>query len=344
MSHEGRETDNLYRLIDLHLEQMEPEESQQFRSEIEFSAELTSKSKAVREVFHTLDHYEVEEPPPDLSDRILGYVDQQTATLPFREPRSAVPAGAAHDMAAIPVLSLRELIAIAACITLFVGIFVPGYYKVQNLNARHTCQKNLASILGGTVAYAEENKGYLPQLAYVNGGSWLRTRTPNVLRVSNTAPMYLLLRDGHVKSARVFICPSALAAETARPMRAKDYSEFDDFAEPVNVTYSFQYMNEPKGRPLEDMDPRMVLVADRNPLFAGKTPIRTTSPQGETFLNSPLHENGAGQNVVFLNGQRAWTTRPDVGVDGDDIYRTGDLLRYTGTERPQSETDNLLVP
>lgn len=346
MEYERPDTESsAYRLIDLHLEQLDREEAQPLKSRIAASPELTAQDRAVRDVFRALDTYRVEEPPDDLSDRIMGYIDRQTAALPFRKTQSAVPAGAAHQLAAIPVLSLRELIAIAACITLFVGIFVPGYFKAQNIAARSRCQINLASVGAGAAAYAEANDGYLPQPAYVRGGSWLPTTAPNVPRVSNTQPMYMLRRHGYVKSARVFICPQALKDRRARPMRTDDYKAFSDFAEPLNCTYSFQYMNVSQGRNIEGMDPRMALVADRNPFFAENAlSLVTANAHGEDVINSPLHENGAGQNVLFVTGEARWVTRPDVGVDGDDIYRAGELMRYVGTETPRSETDNFLVP
>jgi hypothetical protein len=93
------------------------------------------------------------------------------------------------------------------------------------------------------------------------------------------------------------------------------------------------------------MDPRMAMVADRNPLFTDNpVSLAVSNPDGEGFINSPLHENGAGQNVVFMTGETQWFTRPDVGVNGDDIYRSGELMRYVGNETPLFETESFLVP
>ncbi len=140
-------------------------------------------------------------------------------------------------------MGFRRLVAIAACITLFVGIFVPGYFKAQNIAQRNLCRENLRQIWGGFASYAQENKGYLAYAGCVPGGSWLPTRVPDVKSFSNTAALFTLVRGQYVRDARVFICPSA---PQSRPMLAENYREFGDFAEPENVSYSFQYMNLPK--------------------------------------------------------------------------------------------------
>jgi hypothetical protein len=278
-----------------------------------------------------------------LAEAVLERVEAQTAIYPFEHAASAVPAGSAHDLSASPVLSLRELIAIAACVTLFVGIFVPGYFKAQNIAVRNRCLDNLRQIWGGAAEFAEANNGYVAHAGYVPGASWLPTRVPNVKRASNTAYMYKLVKDGYIRDTRVFICP---ASPNARPMRADNYGEFEDFAEPANNSYSFLFMNVPEPRRLADLQTdskgAMVLVGDRNPLTDTQYAAKL-NPYDESSCNSPTHD-GAGQNAVYVTGQAAWFTQPTIGVDRDNIYRAGRLVRYQGTESPIGPTDTLLVP
>ena len=268
----------------------------------------------------------------------MARVGQESPLLPFKEASSAVPAGTARDLSATPVLSLRELIAIAACITLFVGVFVPGYFKAQNMARRNLCQKQLGDIWQGMAAYAQDNQGYLAWAGYVPNGSWLPARTPNVRRVSNTKPVYKLLRHGFVRDARIFICPSMTHG---RPMLAEDYREFTDFPERANVTYSFLFMNLPKGRRMDKMPARMVLGADLNPLFDSRAVGHRINPYDEAG-NSFAHEEGAGQNAVYVGGRGGWFTEATIGVNRDNIYRAGELVHYQGTETPVSDDDTFL--
>ena len=126
-------------------------------------------------------------------------------------------------------------------------------------------------------------------------------------------------------------------------MLADNYREFNDFAEPANNSYSYQLMNVPKGPRLHKMNPMVVLMGDRNPLFDSRAG-HNLSPYDESAINSVAHEQGAGQNVVYVSGHGGWFTHPTIGVNRDNIYRIKQLMRYQGTEKPASPTDTMLVP
>lgn len=330
-------------LLDLHLDRLDPARADELNAALSEDADLASRSHVLGEVLGRLDACEVSDPSYDLSAMVMARIDEQAAILPFRQAASAVPPGSAQDLSASPVLSLRELIAIAACITLFVGIFVPGYFKAQSIAMRNRCLDNVRQIWAGTSQFAEANAGFLPHTGYVEGGSWLPTRVPNVRRFSNTAYVYRLVKDGYVRDTRIFVCP---ASPHGRPMLADNYREFNDFAEPVNTTYSYLFMNVPKPLRVSDLKTgrgQLVLVADSNPLFDGRSAAQV-NPYDETGDNSVAHEGASGQNAAYITGQADWFSQPTIGVDGDNIYRAGKLVRYQGTERPVCPTDTLLVP
>ncbi len=343
MAHEPERIEFL--LLDLHLEQLEPGQAAQVREALDAFPDLAEKNQRLTEVLSILDRHASPQPRPGLAERVLTRVESQAAVYPFEKAAaSAAPPGRGHELSAGPVLSLRELIAIAACITLFVGIFVPGYHKAQNIAVRNRCLDNLRQIWGGASEFAEANNGNLAHAGYVPGGSWLSTRVPNVQRASNTAYMYKLVRENFVRDTMVFLCP---ASPNGRPMRAENYREFNDFAEPANSTYSYLFMNVPKPLRLVDLQEgsqgRIGLAGDRNPLFDSNSVARL-NPYDENSGNSPTHENGAGQNVVYISGWAGWFTQPTVGVERDNIYRAGKQMRYQGIESPVCPTDTLLIP
>lgn len=329
-------------LLDLHLNRLGADQAREVEEALAASGELARQSRALRDLLGLLDKADVPEPPGDLADAVMARIDAQTAPVPFRE-MSPVPAEERPGVSGHPMLSLRELIAIAACITLFVGIFVPGYQKAQNVARRTMCRNNLNSMSIGYSAYAQQNNGFLPWFGYAPDASWLPVRTPDVPRYSNTRTMFVLLKQGLISNddPRLFICP---AMPNAQPMIAQDYKRFDDFAEPANVSYSSIIMNVPQGRRVEKMDPQMVIVADVTPLFDGRGGSHRISPYDE-IGNSLTHEDGAGQNAVHVSGSGGWYTRPTIGVDRDNIYQVGNRRGgYTGRERPLSDTDTMLVP
>jgi hypothetical protein len=327
----------------MHLNRLDPEQMTTVEDALANSPQLARQSRALREVLSLLDRWEVPEPPNDLAESVLARVENHQRIIPFEEAAGqsspGLPARSGQEISVSPVLSLRELIAIAACITLFVGIFVPGYFKAQNIARRNLCRENVRQMFAGIGAYAETNRGFIQYAGYVPGGFYRQTTIPNVPRYSNSRPLYMLLRDGYVPSARVFVCPSV---PHSRPMMAEDYRAFNDFAEPVNNTYSFQYANLPQGRRLADMDPQMIILADRNPFLDGRA-VHQLSPFDDASGNSLSHEDGAGQNAIGADGVGGWFTQPNIGVDQDNIYRAGERVRYQGNEQPISSTDSFLV-
>src|SRR5262245_52303183 len=127
-----------FRLLDLHLNRLEPGEALQVEESIAASAELAAQSRALRDVLSMLDRDEAPETPGDLVESVMARVEAEPRVIPF--PQKAAGAGAlrsGQEISATPVLSLRELVAIAACITLFIGVFVPGYFKAQNIARRN---------------------------------------------------------------------------------------------------------------------------------------------------------------------------------------------------------------
>ncbi|MCL2329705.1 MAG: hypothetical protein FWC56_00200 [Phycisphaerae bacterium] len=339
-----------FKLLDWHLQQLDAEEASQVQGAVMASPELGEKDHRLQEVLALLDRCEVPVAPLGLADRVLSRVQSQpqaespNTVYPFEKPAPVFRAESIREISARAVLSLRELVAIAACITLFFGIFVPGYSKAKSLATRNRCLSNLQQVWTGASTYAAANNDQLAHVGFFPGASWLSTKTPNVERYSNTAPMYALLKNGYLRDARVFVCP---AASHARVMRPEDgeFKAFKDFAEPCNTTYSYIFSNTPKPIRLAQLEGRLGLAGDRNPLLDNWS-AGMVNPYDDASGNSTMHGNGgaAGQNVVFVNGQAGWFRQPTVGVDNDNVYRAGSLPQLSGTEEPVCSTDTLLIP
>jgi hypothetical protein len=338
MSDHGNEFDELAgQLIDLHLGRLEPDEAARLASRLAASPEARLQSERCAELLKELDAFEAPA-PSDLAERVLSRIGATERVIPFPEIESVSAAAGGDEGSRSPLFSLRELVVIAACITLFVGIFIPGYYKAQAISKKNLCRQHLAQIYGGLSAYQQANAGFLPFAGAVPGGSWLQVRTPGVLRASNTRHIYLTVRDGYITNTEVFLCPGQ---DQGVRMVMDNYRRVDDFAEPGNIGYSVQNNNSPRPAATPRLSNRMVYVGDANPFFAGRM-AHVLDPSG--VENSSSHEANAGQNVLALDGQVAWVTRPTVGVAGDHIYQAGTLKRYVGTELPQGPTDTFLVP
>jgi hypothetical protein len=319
-------------VLDFHLGRLTAREAEKVRSRLAESPDLAARSRALESVLGALDADAAPEPPADLAERVLAYVDERTAVLPM----TAAPAEAAPGPAGR--WGWRDVLAVAACVVLLFTVFIPGYRKARQASARHRCLSHLHQISDGMFQYASANSGFLPYAGYVPGGSWLPGSEAGGREASNTRHVFRLLRQGRIKKVRIFLCP---ADKQARPMKAQDVRSLEDFPTRSNNSYSFIFMNRPEGQRPSQMPEDMVLAADRNPHFPGAAgEPRAVPPTG----NSPIHEGGAGQNAIYVDGSGGWFTSPRIGVDRDDIYRVDDLEYYEGVEAPQSETDTFLPP
>ena len=328
-------------LIDCCLGWLDPKSAETARATVGGSPELRRQGANLEHLLAELAAYEAPAPPANLAERVLARIEESEALIPFpvSGPSPAVPSGGEREFSGSPMLSLRELITIAACITLFVGIFVPGYYKARAISKRTVCRDNQRQIYAGFRQYAEAtaNGGFLPYAGEIPGGTWLRVPYPGVLRASNTRHAYLAVKEGYVP-ARVFVCPGV---DRGIPMIMENPRKANDFAEPANCTYSFQNQNVPRPRPLSQLSPGMSIGADPNPHFSGDA-VHNLDPAEPS--NSYSHDPNAGQNVMYVDGHSNWVTRPTVGVNADNIYLAGPLRHYTGTEVPLYPTDSFLVP
>jgi len=321
-------------LVDYHLGQLDPQTAGQVQKALADSAQLAARSEAVARLLARLDAWEVPAPPTDLAGRVLQRVQETERTVRMPTPARAlfeqagVGAGASGGLS----FSIRELVALAACIVLFVGVFTPAFQRARSLAHRQLCGNNLRAVMTGMTAYAQTFRGQLP-FAGARQGAFVRT--PGVARVSNSRHPYVLVRLRFVQPQK-FICP---ARKDAIVMVADDPAQFDDFPEPANISYDTQNLNGP--RPRIDEHPEMAIIADRNPLLDGGY-VHRLGPYEQ--LNSRTHENGSGQNVGYCSGVVAFTRTPACGVCGDDIWRPARVKRLTGLDVPRYPTDSFLIP
>lgn len=282
-----------------------------------------------------LSSWDAGEPPPGMNERIMSRIESLQKTISF-EQAAALPTEAPARRAGGWYFSVRDLVAAAACLILTVGLFVPGYRGARAIMERNACQDNMASLYSGMAGFARDNGGQLPYAGAPSRSNWLPSGRSGSTVGANARNLYLLLKHGYVKQARVFLCPSR---PNAVPLNRRDFRKLDNFPARANVSYSMQNLAGPF-RPTMRTDPNMAILGDANPLFDGDV-VRELL--GGT-INSSAHGKRTGQNVLYISGRVIFARKPTVGVQGDNIWRAGDLTEYSGTEVPLYATDSFLVP
>jgi len=318
--------DDQDRLIEYHLGWLDDEQRRRAEEQMEFDPELAAEGRALERLFGLLAAYEVDV-PPDLTERTIEGVERRLRPVKISPEPVAVVGGGG--------LSVRDLVAAAAMIAIVLALLVPAYVRAREEGRRAACRAQLRNIGYAVLTYGTTYAGQLPFAGHRAGAYWLPVRKPGTPVSDNDRHLYLLVRM-RLAEPEWFVCPDRCDGIV---MQADRPEAFRTFPERANCTYSFQCMAGPRPR-LTDY-PRMPILADQTPVFAGGRYVRPCNPD----CNSPNHRS-AGQNVLFADGSVQWTTGPKIGIAGDNIWflQHKGLDEYLGVETPKSPTDAFLVP
>lgn len=238
-------------------------------------------------------------------------------------------------------IRLADLVSVAAVILIGCGVLFPVLGSMREQSRRAICQANLGSTATAMSTYAGSNRDALPMAtASLGGGKWWDVGAPT--KVSNSANLYTLARDGYLSLANL-ACPGNPAAPTGQPAPgAWDWRRLEE------VSYSYQLVFGP--RPAWNGGPRMPILADRSPVVLRAIRGEAIDP----FANAPNHR-GAGQHMLANDGSVMWATSP-VLKNGDNIWlpravearvrqMSGQSMRpLEGTELPGAVDDVVLGP
>lgn len=320
-------------LLDDQLGQLSKAEAEQLAKALAADPALAARHQSVQRLLEPLDAWTTPPPPGNLAERILAKIaaHDSSALVPTVSP---LQTGSQGDFARRSPFSFRELLALAAVVTFFGAILVPGVSHMRMKSQRVACGNNLAGIGRAVSAYASDHSGALPRVRMIPGGKWLRFSDGNGPYSPNSRSPFLLLRFRYVLSPKQFLCPSNRDAVV---MKVENAHALADFPDPRNCSYDSLNMGGPT--PLLASAPRQPYMADANPLFVNGR-FHLVDPE----THSPNHHKLGGQNVLFLDGSADWCVSPHYDHRGDNIWQAGSVRIYKGTEVQTSKHDTFLVP
>jgi len=313
-------------LIDYVLGRCEPAEAEEVVARLTSEPAFAAMHADISNAMAALGACDVPDPPADLAERALARVEVMRRT----EALIAAPPPAAPIRA--PLVSYRELAALAAVFVAAMCIIFPSLRRARHETRRALCGANIGMIHTALNHYASGNARALPESPPV-AENWLKR--PGRTYASNTAGLFVLIRKNYAPPD-VFQCPAAGGGSfTVR-------SDLVDFPASRNIGYSYQFSI---GRALRQSDPVLVKVAGQLPILADANPIFAGGQFRPERLGQAVSENHGrtGQNVLYMTGQVRWMTHARVGVAGDNIWLLKGVQDYTGNERPTSKTDTFLL-
>ncbi len=182
--------------------------------------------------------------------------------------------------------TLIELLVVVAIIALLIAILLPSLARAREAAKRVICGQNLKGITGACKTYAFDNEDRWPIAESYHkaaatadsflqrlGGSSAAARDEESRDVQTslgtrvdptTRSMWLLVRGGQLDT-KIFNCPSA-SDDTVDP--TSDILRFYTFKGYGYISYGYQMTHSlaiNSAKPRENVDPRMVLLADKSP-------------------------------------------------------------------------------
>jgi len=252
---------------------------------------------------------------------------------------------------------LRQLSVAAGIVLVALSLLLPALSHNEQVASRIACASNLSLAGSAFQRYAADNRDQLPRAPMQEGDTWWNVgqAQPNGVVRSNSAHLYILVRQGYIK-ADDLTCPTNPHANDVKMTTAHH-----DWTSPEQVSFSFH--NVSSGRIVKLAgSPNLALLADKNPLFIVRAGKVTFDHQADVSTPSRAHNN-AGQNVLKANGVVVWTTRPTIrkslfsdddqsslsALPGresmtDNIWVASGVDQYDGDESPASVHDSFLVP
>ena len=233
----------------------------------------------------------------------------------------------------------RQVLSAAAVFLIGLSLLMPAIDRSRQQAQQIACATNLG-IAGQQIgAYAVDHGGTLPRGPV--GAAWDRVGQDDAVDdqgryQSNSAHLYLLIRNAYVASERLACASNADAA--VGPLG----SGHIDWDSPRAISYSYQNQH---GAPIrvDRARPHLALLADKNPLFVPEDGRLVFNAAAARDARTTLHR-ARGQNVLTLDGGVRWTQTPVVA--DDNIWQiTGHAGIYRGTETPaDAQRDSFLVP
>lgn len=238
-----------------------------------------------------------------------------------------------------------EVIAVAAMLAISVSLLWPLLSQQRNSASRLACQNNIQAAGLGFSSYAKDSGGFLPRYVSTPGKEWwevgkgIKQEQGQTHALSNSANLMLPVRKSYISLASL-ACPSNPYADREGQL-APNATDFTNYA---TVSYSLQNRFTSFDTKLEDK-PRMVILADRNPLllrfYKGNAFVKQVSIQAASDLHG-----GIGQNVLFADGSVKFIKTPAVESD-DNIWlpkHVKSIENLKLNDSPQVAGDSMVVP
>ncbi len=243
---------------------------------------------------------------------------------------------------------MSKVLAAAAAILFFAGVFITLTNFVRQNSWQHRCQSQLHNIFNALRTYASDHNNRYPSVLTASGQPWWKVGYQGKENYSNTRHIWLLVKGDYLDYDE-FICPGNKQSGSIT-IKDSQIEKYNDFPTRRYITYSLRIKCL---KPEEsNISEQRVLIADLNPLFEKlfeKLPEDYSrelnlEPDKKLLKLNSINHNRRGQNVLFSDGSVKFIKVRHANISEDDIFTLRDTEIYHGVEVPSSNADVFLAP
>ncbi len=216
-------------LFDEQMDLLDPADRARLEQALSNRPDLQAKRARLANALKPLEAWTPPPAPPNLVQSVMGHIRASSQTIPFEPPASPPPSGAETSM--MPALmSLSEVVGVAAAILIIVGIFVPSYYGVRQRGERGM---NLSTIGQSVQQYAADHGAPPPFAGVRSGASWLPRSASDANGPGNTRRSVVIIKQKRYIRPKPMILPSD---PQAIPISDDPCDDLDDVRAPNQVS------------------------------------------------------------------------------------------------------------
>jgi len=322
-------------LLEYHMDVLSDEEMRSLEKRIVNSEPLKQKSKLIENILAPLAEYDVDI-PAGLAQKIKFAVRSQSITVEGLLKELSLPS--APPKKRLVFRRIADFVATAAAVLLIGSALLLSTGHARQQARKALCAGNLCSLGNAINSYAAEYNHQLPTAQEASNAPWYDMESHQPRR-SN---LFILVKHNYT-SPDFLICPE----DQTRAIIVKNFSHLMDFPAGSVVSYSFQNLNGDRRFSPGQLQKRwelaahMPIMADRTPLFQMNTLTGEISSDKAISRN---HSSIGGLNNLTLDGRVTWQRTPVFGPQQDNIWKAGQIQRYSGREIPVNAVDCFLAP
>lgn len=279
-------------LLEYQMDLLDADERDRIEQALGRDLSLQAKQRRLAKTLDPLSAWRPPAMPPNLAASVMARIKTHDETIALDPAHAEQPVGTeSATMSAL--MSLREIIAVAAAILIIVGVFVPSYYGITDRSEQP--YHGAGSIFQGMTSYVDDARRAVPNPVGTPGASWLQAPSPGDGRLVGKRHPYLRVKFH--SNPKLIVVPTQPEDIDTPP---DQYEGLDEVVAPNFVSYRWHIQLDPVLRSMPDGRANSAA----NLAFSGLQAV--LAPLDELLAGPSLVGILHGPNVLGVDDHTVW--------------------------------------